>query len=251
MEELKHLQHLVHNPPSPGFFFYSFFYFYDLNTSSPESITADLFTYQAPGMAKKTCPDGQNWDILLKTCHSWQIERRRKPQPPTGEFYWPTFICCLLEKYLTSVSWTENCSSDCLLFNGLVDFNPLELCLSATTDISIFHLLVQKELNLVVLFLSELVLTVEDQLRTKITTSEPTMVPSMLMLSQTLWICVVLVTLGSVVALTLWLVLFRRQTRVGSNPGKSRRSSICGFVWDVLEVRFNFNNLQVYVKPLT
>ncbi|XP_024861812.1 uncharacterized protein LOC112450532 [Kryptolebias marmoratus] len=61
------------------------------------------------------------------------------------------------------------------------------------------------------------VLMVVDQLRTKITTSKATMLPTMLVLSQTLWICVVLVTLGSILALTLWFVIFRRKTRVSSN----------------------------------
>ncbi|MED6246151.1 hypothetical protein ATANTOWER_013555 [Ataeniobius toweri] len=53
----------------------------------------------------------------------------------------------------------------------------------------------------------------EPILTAKTSSGKSTSPPNVLMLSQTLWISVILVTLGSILALTIWIVIFRRQTK--------------------------------------
>lgn len=56
-------------------------------------------------------------------------------------------------------------------------------------------------------------LTVVNQLKAINTTVKPT---SMVVLSPTLWISVVVVVVGSILALTLWFIIYKRQTRRSS-----------------------------------
>uniref|UniRef100_A0A3Q2TPD7 Uncharacterized LOC105918008 n=1 Tax=Fundulus heteroclitus TaxID=8078 RepID=A0A3Q2TPD7_FUNHE len=60
---------------------------------------------------------------------------------------------------------------------------------------------------------TEPILTVVDPITARLSPARSTGQPDGLVLSQTLWISVILVTLGSVLALTLWFVIFRRQTK--------------------------------------
>uniref|UniRef100_A0A3Q2FSC8 Uncharacterized protein n=1 Tax=Cyprinodon variegatus TaxID=28743 RepID=A0A3Q2FSC8_CYPVA len=60
---------------------------------------------------------------------------------------------------------------------------------------------------------SEPVLTVPDPLTAKISPTKSTVSPDMSVLSQAIWIPVMVVTLGSILALTLWFVIFRRQAK--------------------------------------
>ncbi|XP_054860937.1 uncharacterized protein LOC129347497 isoform X2 [Amphiprion ocellaris] len=66
-------------------------------------------------------------------------------------------------------------------------------------------------------FPSELPMTAVDQLRA----TEATTLNSVMVLSPFLWIFVVLATLGSILALALWFVIYRRQTRLSSIPEDS------------------------------
>ncbi|KAM4530763.1 uncharacterized protein PAE49_023148 [Odontesthes bonariensis] len=62
------------------------------------------------------------------------------------------------------------------------------------------------------------VLMIESRLTAKTTTATA---DSMSVLSPALWICVILATLGSVLAVTLWFVIFRRQTRDSGSPDEA------------------------------
>uniref|UniRef100_A0A3B4HCU1 Uncharacterized LOC102200102 n=1 Tax=Pundamilia nyererei TaxID=303518 RepID=A0A3B4HCU1_9CICH len=63
-------------------------------------------------------------------------------------------------------------------------------------------------------------LTVVNQLKAINTTVKPT---SMVVLSPTLWISVVVVVVGSILALTLWFIIYKRQTRRSSTSGKDNK----------------------------
>lgn len=56
-----------------------------------------------------------------------------------------------------------------------------------------------------------------DQVRN---TAPATQVDAVTALSPALWIFVVLATVGSILVLALWFVIYRRQTRPSSTPGK-------------------------------
>ncbi|XP_014910891.1 tumor necrosis factor receptor superfamily member 13C-like [Poecilia latipinna] len=71
---------------------------------------------------------------------------------------------------------------------------------------------------------TEPVLTVVDPLLTKVSPAKSTGPPTVLLLGQTLWICVILVTLGAILALTIWFVMFRRQSKARKNDGVAEDS---------------------------
>lgn len=68
--------------------------------------------------------------------------------------------------------------------------------------------------------LTEPPLTVMNQLKAINTTVKPT---SMVVLSPTLWISVVVVVVGSILALTFWFIIYKRQTRRSSTSGKDNK----------------------------
>uniref|UniRef100_A0A3B5PUW1 Uncharacterized protein n=1 Tax=Xiphophorus maculatus TaxID=8083 RepID=A0A3B5PUW1_XIPMA len=67
--------------------------------------------------------------------------------------------------------------------------------------------------------------------------------------SPTLWICVILVTLGAILALTIWFITFRRQTKARKNDGKLKCcNSFISFV--NRQLLFSHNELKIILKKV-
>lgn len=184
----------------------------------------DLISYPAPAMPKKSCPEGQAWDNLLRICHGRQIEPSRKPHPPTGEFHsvymfrekgsWTSSKTKLAHQSLASVwesvwKYLSFLVFACFYVVVVVFFTQFYFYLFHGSEWAV-------PVNIFFMFLksSELILVTVNQLRAKTATTD-----TLLVQSPVLWVCVIVATLGSILALTLWFVRFRRQT-VSGNSGK-------------------------------
>lgn len=74
-------------------------------------------THVAPGMDKKSCPEGKKFDNLVHTCVPSKSLMRSHPDPPKGEFHWILIIFfCLLGTSLFS-----QCSASVLEYVSVVD----------------------------------------------------------------------------------------------------------------------------------
>ncbi|GAA6215579.1 uncharacterized protein LOC120783744 [Lates japonicus] len=147
--------------------------------------------------AKKTCPAGQKWDSLLNTCISTETKTTAKKTCPAGQKWDNHTKTCVPSETKPIVR------KDCPAGQSLD--NHTNTCVPSKTEPATVNALLPSEppLPAVVGQVIETAPAIQDS-------------PSVMVLSPALWIFVVLATVGSILVLVLWLIIYRRQTRLSS-----------------------------------
>ncbi|XP_023287441.1 uncharacterized protein LOC111673805 [Seriola lalandi dorsalis] len=146
-------------------------------------------------MDKKDCSASQSWDSLLKMCVSGKTDPTNKTACSAGQMLDKHSNKCVSSKTETGVK--KICSA------GQTWDELIGTCLHSKTETRPeperpTEPPLQADVNQV-----------------RVIAPVPQADP-MLMLSPALWIFVVLATMGSILALALWFIIYRRETRQGS-----------------------------------
>ncbi|XP_051244759.1 uncharacterized protein LOC127356776 [Dicentrarchus labrax] len=168
-------------------------------------------------MAKKDCPAGSHWDGLLNTC--FPSKTPTKPKCPTGSHWDTLFKTCIPSKTPTKPKCPSGSHWDTLLNTCIPNKTQTKpRCPSGSHWDTLLNTCIpsKSQTKAEPQPPTEPLLAVVVTLRPTARISKTFQVNPVMVFSPALWIFVVLATLGSILALTLWFIIYRRQTGLSS-----------------------------------